>query len=216
MELGAWIKDMRKRKRRNADANGGQSCLPLTAVPQADALPASTPLFTVPAALVKILDRDLKLAGIAKRDELGRSVDVHALRHCFGTLLSRSGVAPRTAQAAMRHSTIDLTMNVYTDPKLLDVHQAVESLPHLSLVSPEQANRNRATGTFGASSQFAPGFAPSVANSGKSLPIAVNSATESDAEHPRVREGKSASPVEKNNPLSIDFERLQSRVANGT
>jgi len=32
----------------------------------------------------------------------------------FGTLLR---VAPRTTQAAMRHSSIDLTMNVYTDPK---------------------------------------------------------------------------------------------------
>ena len=33
----------------------------------------------------------------------------------------------------MRHSTIDLTMNVYTDPKLLDVAGAVESLPGLPL-----------------------------------------------------------------------------------
>ena len=33
----------------------------------------------------------------------------------------------------MRHSTIDLTMNVYTDPKLLDVAGAVESLPALPL-----------------------------------------------------------------------------------
>ena len=33
----------------------------------------------------------------------------------------------------MRHSTIDLTMNVYTDPKLLDVAGAVESLPSLPL-----------------------------------------------------------------------------------
>ena len=69
------------------------------------------------------LDR-VKLAGqwiIDKRDERGRTVDVHAIRHTFGTLLSKGGVTPRTAQAAMRHSTIDLTMNVYTDPKLLDV-----------------------------------------------------------------------------------------------
>jgi len=73
-------------------------------------LPADAPVFTVPAALVKILDRDLRLAGIPKRDERGRSVDVHAMRHTFGTLLSKGGVAPRTAQAAMRHSTINLTI----------------------------------------------------------------------------------------------------------
>jgi len=73
------------------------------------------PLFRVPAGLVKILNRDLKAADIPKQDERGRTVDVHALRHTFGTLLSKHGVAPRTAHAAMRHSTIDLTMNVYTD-----------------------------------------------------------------------------------------------------
>jgi hypothetical protein len=33
--------------------------------------------------------------------------------------------------AAMRHSSIDLTMNVYTDPTLLDVAGAVEALPEL-------------------------------------------------------------------------------------
>jgi len=54
---------------------------------------------------------------IDKRDERGRTIDVHALCHTFDTLLSKGGVSPRTAQAAMRHSKIDLTMNVYTDPK---------------------------------------------------------------------------------------------------
>ena len=44
------------------------------------------------------------------RDDRGRTLDVHALRTTFGTLMSKAGVAPRTAQAAMRHSKIDLTM----------------------------------------------------------------------------------------------------------
>ena len=123
----------RKRGKRNqGDSTGpeGQSCLPLTNVPT---LPPDSPLFTVPAGLVRILDRDLTLAGIPKVDERGRTIDVHALRHTFGTLLSKGGVAPRTAQAAMRHSTIDLTMNTYTDPKLLDVAGAMEALPALPL-----------------------------------------------------------------------------------
>jgi integrase len=62
-------------------------------------------------------------------------VDNHALRHTFGTHLSRAGVPPRTAQAAMRHSSIDLTMNIYTDPTLLDVAGAVEALPELSAIA---------------------------------------------------------------------------------
>ena len=91
-------------------------------------LPPSTPVFDVPDKLCKILNRDLRLAGIAKRDERGRTLDVHALRHTFGTLMSKGGVAPRTAQAAMRHSKLELTMKVYTDPKLLDVRGALDAL----------------------------------------------------------------------------------------
>jgi len=72
-------------------------------------------------------------------------VDIHALRHTFGTHLSKNGVPPRTAQAAMRHSSLDLTMNVYTDPELLDVAGAVEALPELSLSNEGQAKPERAT-----------------------------------------------------------------------
>jgi len=100
---------------------------------------------------VKILDRDLKLAGIPKKDRRGWTIDVHAMRHTFGTLLSRGNVAPRTAQAAMRHSSIDLTMNVYTDPQLLDVAGALEALPELPLAAPLAYDRSRLrdTGTEG-------------------------------------------------------------------
>ena len=141
------------------------------------------PLFTVPAGLVRILDRDLRTAGIAKRDERGRTIDVHALRTSFGTLLSTGGVTPRTAQAAMRHSKIDLTMNVYTDPKLLDVHGALDALPSLDL-NPSPSTE-RATGTddhdaaanprrvesAGATGKsfVAPDVAPAVGNRGQPL-----------------------------------------------
>ena len=148
----------------------------------ASALPSETPVFDVPDKLVRILDRDLVAAGIArrvevapgkwridKRDERGRTVDVHALRHTFGTLLSKGGVSPRTAQAAMRHSRVDLTMNVYTDPKLLDVAGAVEALPALPLgIGLERESTSvSATGTDdSAPSQFAPKFAPASAQRG--------------------------------------------------
>jgi integrase len=173
--------DQERQKRNQSDSAGreGQSCLRLSAVPT---LPADMPLFTVPAGLVRILDRDLVAAGIArrvkgadgkvrieKRDERGRTVDVHALRHTFGTMLSAAGVAPRTAQAAMRHSTIDLTMNVYTDPKLLDVAGAVESLPALTLPAGNQtaANVLSATGTDdSAPSPLAPTLAPTTGKTG--------------------------------------------------
>jgi integrase len=96
-------------------------------------LPADMHIFTVPKGLIRILDRDLEMPGIAKTDERGRTLDVHALRTTFCTLLSVGGVAPRTAQSAMRHSDIRLTMQTYTDPKLLDVRGALDSLPALPL-----------------------------------------------------------------------------------
>ena len=85
----------------------------------------------------------LRTLGIPKRDDRGRTIDVHALRHTFGTMLSVAGVAPRVAQAAMRHSSIDLTMNAYTDPRLLDVQGAVESLPDFSVTNEPAENRQR-------------------------------------------------------------------------
>ena len=59
-----------------------------------DALPSDSPLFYVPTGLRRILVRDLEAAGIPKKDDRGRSLDVHALRHTFGTMLSQNGVAP--------------------------------------------------------------------------------------------------------------------------
>jgi integrase len=93
------------------------------------ALPAKRKLFTIPRGLVGIFDRDIAAAGIDKHDDRGRSLDVHALRHTFGTHLSKAGVPPRVAQAAMRHSSLHLTMNIYTDPTLLDVAGAINALP---------------------------------------------------------------------------------------
>ena len=191
-------------KRHQGDSTGpeGQSCLPLSAVPT---LSADTPLFTIPRGLVNILDRDLRLAGIPKMDERGRTVDVHALRHTFGTLLSVAGVKPRTAQAAMRHSRIDLTMNVYTDPKLLDVAGAIEALPALPLGNYGQtaAVVLSATGTDDSTpSPLAPTLAPTT---GKpcTLQSILDKAT-SAAEKSRATDAVavSAYPVKRKDPLT--------------
>ena len=127
------------------------------------------PLFNVPTGLLRILNRDLEAAGIPKRDERGRTIDVHALRTTFGTLLSKGGVAPRTAQAAMRHSDISLTMGVYTDPKLLDVHGAMDVLPNLPLTGTivEEPTTIRLTGTSGIG-QLVPLLVPATVHTGHS------------------------------------------------
>jgi integrase len=199
-------KEPTNRNRSDSTAPEGQSCLSLTR------LPADTPLFTVPAGLVRILDRDLVLARIPKVDERGRTVDVHALRHTFGTLLSKGGVSPRTAQAAMRHSTIDLTMNVYTDPKLLDVAGAMEALPALPLVAGEasQALAVRATGTAdSATGQFAPGFAPTTGKPCLLGSILDKAAAEAEKIGEEETVAVSACPVERNNPLTTAVNGLR-------
>ena len=83
----------------------------------------------------------------ANCDDRGRTVNVHAMRHTFGTHVSKGGVSPRTAQAAMRHRKLDLTMNVYTDPRLLDVAGAMDALPLLPMDDITSYNREVATGT---------------------------------------------------------------------
>ena len=47
----------------------------------------------------------------------------------------------------MRHSTIDLTMNVYTDPRVLDVRGALDALPALPLDASPLREKAKATGT---------------------------------------------------------------------
>ena len=144
-DLRAWLDDRDK----PTAAEPGRHTIPLgrTSRHEAAKEAQNAKLFTVPAGLVRILNRDIEAAGIDKQDDRGRTIDVHALRGTFATMLSTSGVAPRTAQAAMRHSSIDLTMNAYTDPRLLDVAGALDSLPSLSLAG-TTPNTTKATGTF--------------------------------------------------------------------
>ena len=142
-DLRDWLGERLDAARDAAKAKG----LPLPA-----RLPDDAPLLNVPTGLVTALNRDLRVAGIPKRDDRGRVLDIHALRHTFGTHLSKGGVAPRVAQAAMRHSTLELTMNTYTDPRLLDVAGALDALPALPPIDRPDAQRAKATGTDGGAS----------------------------------------------------------------
>ena len=178
-DIRAWLREKVEEADKAGKSNGKSSGK--NGQEKIYGLPPGTRLFDVPTGLLRILNLDLEAAGIPKRDARGRTVDIHALRHTFGTMLSAAGVAPRTAQEAMRHSSIDLTMNVYTDPALLDVAGAIEMLPNLAIdrneaaaeatepatirLEEEAANRGAkedASGRNG-SRRFAPGFAPKFA-----------------------------------------------------
>jgi len=163
-ELRQWIDERLCDKQSEARAKGED-------IPSE--LSRGLAVFDVPDGLLRILDRDLKLADIPKKDDRGRTVDIHAMRHTFGTHLSKSGVAPRIAQAAMRHSSIDLTMNVYTDPRLLDIHGALDSLPPLSLDGSTDNTHAEAMAT-GTDNTTLHQFAPESGNWCKPLSIVGN------------------------------------------
>ncbi len=217
-DLRRWLADRAKAAQDATRGPMGHALRLPTAGPM---LPTDTLVFAVPHGLVKILDRDLVTAGIArrvelasgkwgidKRDERGRTVDVHALRHTFGTLLSKGGVAPRTAQAAMRHSTIDLTMNVYTDPKLLDVAGAVESLPALPIVAEDgqcDSARIAASATGTGNSIPSPLVPVLVPTTGKPCILgSILDKVTAEAEKPRATDGVAASAclLKRKDPLT--------------
>ena len=98
-----------------------------------------------------MLKHDLKAADIPYVDDSGRYADFHALRHTFITNMVKSGVSPKAAQSLARHSTIDLTMNVYTSLTVHDQASALASLPAVpTFDAPESGvGALRATGTDG-------------------------------------------------------------------
>ncbi len=79
----------------------------------------------------EMMRTDLANADVAYQDARGRYADFHSLRHTFISNLARAGVHPRNAQALARHSTIELTMNVYTHVEMRELAADLESLPSM-------------------------------------------------------------------------------------
>jgi integrase len=126
----------------------------------------AVPLFEVPTGLIRILDRDLQAAGIPKRDDRGRTVDVHAMRGTFGSLLAAAGTSPIVLKTLMRHAELSTTLKHYVDPRLLDAAGAVSALPAIGIggVSGSAAAGESACGALNG--------APTAARGGKSQEIA--------------------------------------------
>jgi len=103
--------------------------------------------FAMPKAdyVAKMLRADLEAAGIEYRDESGRVVDFHGLRHTTASLLAQSGAHPKVAQAIMRHSSVELTLGRYSHVYRGQESEAVEALPLIEPVFAEAVS----TGTDG-------------------------------------------------------------------
>ncbi len=77
----------------------------------------------------EMLREDLAEAGIEYVDSAGRFFDFHSLRKEAGTLMKQAGVNMKDAQSILRHGSIDLTSNIYTETFSDDERDAVSKLP---------------------------------------------------------------------------------------
>ncbi len=95
----------------------------------------SDPVFRTPEAAcwgrptnnaMRIFNRVLARARIERVDGDGRKIDIHALRHTFGSRLARHGAGLVQVQRLMGHSDPKLTAQVYTHLDVEDLRKALE------------------------------------------------------------------------------------------
>jgi integrase len=76
-------------------------------------------------------DEEKRLASdfLQYKNQKGLFADFHCLRHTFITNLGRAKVALKTAQTLARHSTVELTANIYTHIDQQEQIDAINALP---------------------------------------------------------------------------------------
>ncbi len=84
-----------------------------------------------------MLREDLKAAEIPYVDGRGETFDFHALRGQFVTEMDRAGVSLVKAQRLARHSSPNLTANLYTRLRIDDLKPEVDKLPAPPIVFPD-------------------------------------------------------------------------------
>ncbi|TWT40948.1 Tyrosine recombinase XerC [Phycisphaerae bacterium RAS1] len=105
---------------------------------------------------------DCDRAGVSwKADDRGRTLDRHSLRTTFVSWLGAAGVDPQAARQLARHTDIRLTMQTYTDPRLINTAAAVEHLPDVGSARPlPDAEPSRKLGTNDAEAVVLPVVLP--------------------------------------------------------
>jgi hypothetical protein len=85
---------------------------------------------------------------IEKRDAAGRTIDLHALRHTFGTRLGNTaGIDPKSVQTLLRHRKAETTFGIYVHADRDRLAAAVESLPEVKPAAVREAVAVVKTGT---------------------------------------------------------------------
>jgi len=96
----------------------------------------------------------IKKSGVEREDEMGRVIDIHALRYTFASMLAAAGVSLVIAQKLLGHSDPKLTAALYTD---LGVDELRVGLELLQAHRQEVAGRPEHTEEHDVGSQWAVG-----------------------------------------------------------
>ncbi len=98
----------------------------------------------LPYKPLKSFYKTLTAAGIERVDATGKVVDLHAIRHTYGTHLVQAGVDIKTVQKLMRHSKAETTLAFYIHSDARRRQEAIARLPDFSAV--ESAAKEATTG----------------------------------------------------------------------
>ena len=96
------------------------------------------PLLYVPSHPAREFDRDLASAGIEKQTPDGK-LDFHALRVAMTTFVVETGANPKEAQTLLRHSTPQLTMNLYAKTRNARLERIIDKVSSDLLLPPKSA-----------------------------------------------------------------------------
>ncbi|NOZ23896.1 MAG: site-specific integrase, partial [Planctomycetes bacterium] len=106
------------------------------------------PLLYVPVHPSYALNRDLKNAKIPKQTVLGK-LDFHACRTAYVSMVQETGATVKETQALARHSTPDLTLNVYARTRQSRLSEVAEMVGEM-VIPGEIQNHSRTLQAVGA------------------------------------------------------------------
>ncbi len=106
------------------------------------AVPPRSLVFEVPNNIAERVRADAKHAGIPVVDDEGRTLDFHALRSTFATLIARAGVPMQTGRRLIRHVDPKLTAKHYEKLGREDLRDGARLLSESFWGKPEEEQQS--------------------------------------------------------------------------
>ncbi len=87
--------------------------------------------FTINHRPSEMIKADLEAAGLPTEDRAGNEICFHSLRNTYITILANSSTPAKIIQQLARHSSLNLTMNIYARAEIHSQQAAINSLPKI-------------------------------------------------------------------------------------